>query len=393
VSNSSGLATKRKRFDSVFNTFETKINELNSRQLFGIWGEEFTTLLKDILQSFKIDLKDNVLASTDEDIENILPTLNHRIDSLTSLLEITLNTLCKNSSVHEFVSWILRDMEVAKDTPYLLCVRQSLETVAIITSCKLYFKGPLYPNINETINKYQEKFPDFSIIFIPPSVIENKKYWSLILHEIGHILNDRYLLTEEFNERVEQPSPFNDKFRNYYHGREFISDYIANLYCGPVFYDSLNEYLGEMDVIPKDWEYTHPFRDARLFFLEDVLGDIVGNPKIINTKPARDNYELVENLDKMISKTKEIIFENEAVKYHENLQELTKSTAELKTLTPYVGSPRILLNGYSKNFQDILSSIKKETNQDNLEIINNIGRIIEDSIRLTNMKRTFDIME
>jgi len=386
------LSSVRKRFDSNLNTFETKVNSLTATKLFGVWSEELPKLMKEILDSFKIDLRENVFTSSEDDIKDILSTLNHRLDALASLLETTLNTLCKNSSVHEFISSILRDLEVQEKVPYLICTGHSFETVQIITSCEVYFKGPLYPNVNKTLKNYQEKFDDFSIISIPPTVLENKKYWSLIMHEIGHILNEIHELTENHNVRVE-PSPFNQAFRNYYHGREFISDYIANLYCGPVYYESLSEYLSELDVIPENWVLTHPIKEARLFFLQEELGTLVNNPTEIQATPITSNHTLVENLDKIIRDTNDIVFEKEDTKYHEDVDELKKVAEHLKTLIPYIGPPRILLNGYAKHRSEIIETIKKETNQDPVEISNNVGKIIEDSIRLTNMKRTFDSKE
>jgi len=387
------LSSIRKRFESNLNTFETKVNSLTTNKLFGVWSEELPKLMKSILDSFKIDLQENVFTSSDDDMKEILATLNHRLDSLASLIETTLNTLCKNSSMHEFISSILRDLEVQEKAPYLICVRHSLETVQIITSCALYFKGPLYPHVNETLTNYQEKFDDFSIIFIPPTVLENKKYWSLIMHEIGHILNEIHRLTVNYNERVERPSPFNQDFRNYYHGREFISDYIANLYCGPVYYESLSEYLSELDVLPAEWELTHPIKEARLFFLQKVLGTLVNNPTEIKTMPTISNHTLVENLDKIINDTNDIVFEKQETKYHEDVDELKKVAEHLKILIPYIGPPRILLNGYAKHYSEIIETIQKETKQDPIEISNNVGKIIEDSIRLTNMKRTFNSTE
>lgn len=386
------LPSIRKRFDSTLAILETKINSLTTTNLFGIWSEELPPLLDEILKSFKIDLQTNVFTSEEEDILSILPTLNHRLDAFSSLIETIKNTLCKNTAIHEYISWILREFDVEKEVPYLICVKHSLETVQVIDSCILYFKGPLYPETNKTLLNFREKFYDYSVISIPPSVLENKKYWSLIVHEIGHILNEINNLTENYNERVERLSTFNKQYQNYYHGREFISDYIANLFFGPIYYESLNEYLSELD-IPKDQEFTHPFKDARLFFLQETLDGKIDNPKIIQEEPAQNNYKMVENIDKIICDTDEIVFEKEITKYSENNDEIQNATNHLKSLIPYIGSPRILLNAYSKHHSDIVNAVKEKTKQEEKECSNNIAIIIEDSIRLTNMEKTFNSTE
>lgn len=387
------LTAIRKRFDSNLTTLETKINSLTTKKLFGIWSDEFPNLLNQILEAFKIDLETNVFTSEEEDIVSILPTLNHRLDALASLIETVENTLCKNTAVHEFVSWILRELDVETKIPYLICNRQSLETIQIVGTCKLYFKGPLYSKVNEILDAYKDTYDDYSILFIPPGVLENKKYWSLIAHEIGHILNEISCLTENHNKRIERRSQFNQKFRNYYHSREFISDYIANLFFGPVYYESLNEYLNELDVQPGDGEFTHPFKDARLFFLQDVLDGKISNPIIVASEPARDSYKIVENLTAIICDTNDIVFESQITKYTEDPEEIANATEHLKSLIPYIGSPRILLNAYSKHYSEIITAIKEKTKQDDKEIQDNVATIIEDSIRLTNMKKTFDFTE
>lgn len=392
MSNSNNLDSIQKRFETNFNTLEAKIESLTTSNLFGIWSEEFTVFLKDVLTALKTDLE-KIFENDEEAIESILITLNHRLDSLASLIESILNSLCKNTSVHEFVSSVLRDLKFEHKIPYLICARQSLGTAQIIASCRLYFPGPLYESVNEILDKFQKKFNDFLILFLPPTVLENKKYWSLILHEIGHIINEIYELTEKHNKKVEQPSPFNQNFRNYFHGREFVSDYIASLYCGPVFYESLNEYLNELDVVPPELNETHPNKDARLFFLQEVAGKYVDNPTIIQDPPKIDLHNRVENLDKIILDTHQKIFGDSEIIYQIDDTELQKAAEHLKIPIPYIGPPRILLNAYAKYHLDIIKTIKEKTKQEEKEISNNLSIIIEDSIRLTNMKKTFDSTE
>jgi hypothetical protein len=59
---------------------------------------------------------------------------------------------------------------------------------------------------------------------------------------------------------------------------------------------------------------------------------------------------------------------------------------------PYIGSPRNLLNSYRDNNNEILDSLKTDKKESTAILENKIGPIIEDSIRLTNMERTYRLM-
>ena len=383
----------RSRFDSILHSLQTNVDELNSAKLFGVWDHEFPKLLKNIVKNFRKDLEDNVFTLDSDEKDSALETMNHRLDYLVSQLDMIVNTLCKNSALHEFVSFILRDLGVAKTIPYLICIRQSPATFPILQTCEEIFRGPLYLQTNEYLKEYKKTYSDFSIIHVPSSVIQKKIYWSLIVHEIGHILYGHYHLAETFHERMDVAQLHTQDGRNYFHGREFVSDYIASLYCGPVFYESLKEFLGLYEVFPTGTISTHPYRDARLFFLQTYLKGIIDNPNTIDTKPVRDNHELVDYLDKIIEKTRSEVFKNKDNVYQKDEDKMKESVELLKHLIPFIGSPRILLNAYLHENEEVRTTVQVKNKEENIIVIQNkIGRIIEDSIRLSNMKRTFGIM-
>jgi len=387
-----GFDALKNKFESVSHVLETKAADLNSSKLFGLWENEFPVLIKGIVKALGRDVKKEIYPLSEEDMADVFSSLNHRLDSLVSLIESTMNTICRNSAIHEFISYSLRDLGFSKKIPYLLCIKPSMETISITSNCETYFSGPLYPTTNEFLRKYKKRLSGFWIINLPPSVLENKPYWSLLIHEIGHILNESLKLVENYNDK-ETNSGFTQKFRNYNHGREFISDYIANTYCGPVFYKSLYEHLGRYGVLHGNVN-EHPRTDARFFFMQEKLKGIIDNPKKIKKDPKIDHHDMVENLDKIITDTRKKIFKNKKSVYKKVDSEINKAIKQLEHLVPFLGEPTILLNAYSEKENEILKEIEqRDKEMDIVQVQNKVGRIIEDSIRLKNMKRTFEIME
>lgn len=379
---------------------EIKANEINSSKLIGVWNTQFPDLFRELFDNIKKDLDnlDNMIKTNDQKLR-IIERLNPNLDVIVSLHDVITNTICKNTALHEFVSYILRDLGLAKKIPYLICVKDSLETFPIITTLKSVFVGEdTFPHVNDLLDLYSydvkdddgtdKRLHNFYIIFIPPSILQRKVYWSLIVHEIGHIVTDYYNLIEPFHPAVPPAYAELSIGRSYFHSREYISDYIANNYLGPVFYESLYEYVYHFKIKPRG---THPSWEARLYFLQERLP--INEKKIVATIPP-ENHTTIDKIGDMVLATLSSAFSPTGSIYTLDNKKLDDAKKSLEQMMPVIDSPRITLNAYKKYRIEILSHINslKKDKESTAVLENKVGHIIEDSIRLSNMQRTFKIM-
>ena len=87
--------------------------------------------------------------------------------------------------------------------------------------------------------------------------------------------------------------------RRYFHSREYVSDFIANSYAGPAFYDIAHELLYEYNI----WTGgTHPSYDSRLDFLTTNLPNINKGKSILGA--ANHSYRQIPDIDRIIKKAK-----------------------------------------------------------------------------------------
>ena len=202
---------------------------------------------------------------------------------------------------------------------------------------------------------------------------------------------DYYGLVEHFHDEVPKEflkfsSGLFQKALNFFHSREYISDYIANMYFGPVFYESLYEYV-YVNQIKRGG--THPPWESRLFFLQTKVPS--NKEKRVSSPDSKENHTITEKLDDMVLLTIESVFHKKSSIYKEVDTELSKAAHDLQNLLLYVESPRTTLNAYHEHHDDIMNYLKKRGDTPTI-LENKLGLIIEDSIRLSNMRKTFRLM-
>lgn len=381
----------KQRFDSLLQTIQIKSTEIDSAKLFGVWKEVLPKLYKELCVAAVTDFtnftsSENTMFSEPQKF-SMISLQNDNLEIIISILDNIINTICKTSAIHEFISYILRDLEIEKKIQYLICIKDSLETLPLMKTWKASFDSPIiFPEIFKFFEKHQE---EFYIISIPPTILQEKISWSLIVHEIGHIVIDYYNLVEKIYPEYPVESSHLPEGKNYFHSMEYISDYIANKYSGRVFYDCIYQYGIGKKIRP---EGTHPSWEARLHFLQEKIS-VNENKKITIIPP--ENHTGIPKLNEIVTRTDTLTFDKIASVYVKNTDELKNIIKTLEEKIPYTDSPIYLLNAFNENRDNIITTLlkndktKKETRT---TLISKIEELIEDSIRISNMKRSFKIM-
>jgi hypothetical protein len=366
--------------------------EIQSSRFFGNWHRVASTTFGKILDSLSSDINDPIMQLPVAAREEALPTINPMLERLLAQLHTVTNNVCREAGIHELVSYFLRDLGIERDTHYLICVGPSLSTLFFIDWCKQIFVWPeenLFPKTHAYLEGYEksESSFDLPIIFVPSVVIEDRRYWSAIGHELGHVIERRHSMVEDIHKAVEVDDCGTPEGRNYFHSREYVSDYIANAYFGPIYYEVAYVLLHVYEIRMDDF---HPPYDARLYMMQNELKDINRGKRRVRDPSMK--YTDIPQIQTIIGKARKVLSHpKHSASYNGKVlkKEMTRAVDSLKDELPYIGSPQALLNGYWDHRSEVIAALRAKKRKDPTDYAN---RLIADSIRLTNMKRTFDIM-
>jgi len=385
------LSADENRLQSILRTMKTTKDRISSRRIFGIWNKEASELFEQMLDSLSADARTRIAALPPEAKQDALQTVNPLLEDFLSLVDTVRNNICENSPVHELISYVLRDLNLSDKIRYLVCLGGSLSTFFLVKGWLKWAGWALFPSTREFLEKYQRLNTDFFVFFIPPVVLEDRAYWVAIGHEIGHVIEHLHSLVESIYPEVRVEDSDTPEGMDYFHSREYVSDYIANGYFGPIYYDVAYELLYVLKIRLYG---THPPYDARLYFLQKELEDVnVGRNKI--QQPPSSQYTSILKLGQIISGAKNLLT-TASCYYSANSDDAASAVENLKLGLPYIGAPRTVLNAYWEKRSEVLaalSEIMKERGRDPAQVQALAGSIIGDSIRLTNMQRTFQVMK
>jgi hypothetical protein len=295
------------RLESILQTMRNKVEEIKGVKLFGIWSKEFPDLYENIVDRIEQDINENVLILPEPQKCRTIENFNPLLEDILGMVDNIVNTICKNSAVHELVSYILRDLCLEKEIRYLICIGSSLATLPLIENLlDILYGDAFFHKLKEFLQSYEQKYFGFNIIFIPSLVLQKKFYWSLIAHELGHILNNRHNLVEDHNRKMELPQhrELTNEEKNYYHGMEYVCDFIANAYFGPVYYEALYEYVYVNKIF---MGRSHPVWQARLFFLQKLLPEINAGKNIVTNNPP-ELFTDIANICEIIESCKTKVY-------------------------------------------------------------------------------------
>jgi hypothetical protein len=382
---------------------DAKIDEVDSAILFGIWKDKLVELYSNLLKAIRADLRiflsealrrtnNPLLEETIPDFVLLSEEVNNAIDGVLHHIDNTINTTYRLSPMHEYISYVLRDLELSDNVRYYICTDEALATKPIVKYWTAIFREfAFFDSTRAFLSQYVRDYRGFFIITIPPLVVQKKEYWPAIVHELGHIILEYFSIIENHYDYWPISLLRTGQGQEYYHSREHASDYIANAYSGPCILEILREYLFSPIVMVGE---EHPPWDARLFYLQDVLSPLNKGRVMVERTPHSPHTSL-KKLPDIIKEVGATL--NDNLFFKDNPVQAAKVVQCLKNGIPFIGPPPILLNEYVLHKHEILAEVKrtlgaKGINREFIEIERNVGSLIEDSIRMTNMERTFKIM-
>lgn len=384
------------RIRSYFSLLRATKEEVEQIKIPGLGEKRFKHMVYQLVDDLIIDLKEHV--STIEELEDV-DTKSELSESIHRSLEAFLNWIdvilrhCNAVSLelHEFVSYILKDLNL-ENIDYLLLSGSELSEASLSEGLSKLFIA-LFEKARDRITR---EFPSFCIIFIPQSLLKNPINWSLCVHEIGHMVeNERLRIVENFYPRPEF-SPvstrimYNSEALKHWYSKEFQADFFAQSYCGPIFTSQLvdNFFTKEIFILP-----THPSweertralaEELRKMKLEDFARRLMERAKELPHSDPLIKREALEHLSTIIDKTKNFLLENNSI-YEIKNEKLESVRESLENFVPYTDDVKVLLNVAEEVKRTLLDSTKGLKRKEKIEI--EFDNLIEDSIRLSNLKR------
>ena len=386
---------------------ETKKKKIVDSDIFGVWSKECAEFLKNTLTALSKDIDEVILQGELPETEKqlILQKINPYLEDLLTQVDSITNNACRNAAIHELISYILRDLHLSDKIRYVICVSGFLLTHPLVKDILRKFGfGGFFPNTTKSLGDYKTKNFEFFVIFISPIILEDRAYWPAISHELGHIIERLYGIVETVHREVSMRKAETTKGRYYFHSREYVSDYIASAYFGPVYFDVVYELLHELKIIQHGIG-THPPYNARLHFLKETLPEI-NSAKTISEKGLKEKYTDIENIGEIITRVRDVLTQIDKERAKSGDQpifsnringesEESSVIARLKEELPSLVHPRVLLNAFWPKRDELLKELQeraRKIGKDPGDVSGKIAALIDDSIRLTNMKRTYDFM-
>ena len=367
--------------------------ELERSKLYGRSENEFKSLVLDIIRSLKEELELVI-----EEIRNVddIETRIHRSELILRILEefmfeimmITRQSREVPLEMYYFIELVVDDLNIS-DIRYLLVTGRELSTTNFSQG---FYR--LFSSLPATSELIDSNYPFFWIIFVPPALTNNVTDWPLVIHELGHIIEEQlwnivnryYSLQDIFPFSV---SNYVTPLIKYRYAKEYLADYIATCYIGPVFPTRtlLGYYRKEIRISP-----DHPSWDERLKAMQEWLKE--------NELTMEEQYapifqkipqertlipkESIEHLPEIINQASRQLA---GCTYKPDAEAEEKATRRLRMLVPYTDNFKILFNIAEKAKAELLNQY---SNDKKVKFEREFNYILMDSIRLTYLRRKFE---
>lgn len=237
------------------------------------------------------------------------------------------------------------------------------------------------------------QFPFYWIIYVPPSLVRAPLSWSLIGHELGHVLEkqeweivNRYYPYPAVSSPTRQPYVESDVKSRY--AQEFQADLVAVSYFGPIFAHRLLAiyYTRELLISP-----THPSWSERFAAMAEKLEEMGFSAEATNLRQVGGeeapliSRERLEHLGDIFSETARILNEASCTYTRDTIKE-KKAKNRLGRFALYTDDTRTLLNVAGGVLEGILQSTSDPAEK--REVESDFDYLLLDSIRLTYIKQT-----
>lgn len=367
--------------------------EVLRSKLYGRSENEFKNSILDIIRCLEEELELII-----EEIRNVgdIDTRLHRSELIIRILEefmfeimmVTRQSREIPLEMYYFTELVADDLGIS-GIRYLLVTGRELCTTNF--SQGLY---RLFSSLPATSELIRSNCRFFWIIFVPPALTNNVTDWPLLIHELGHIIEEQLwnIVDQFYPLQVIYRSPVSDYLEpliKYRYAKEYLADYIATCYIGPVFLyrTLLGYYRREIHISP-----DHPSWDERMKAMREWLEqngltleeqytpDLQGMPRESSLIPK----ERIEHLPEIINQASELLT---PYMYHPDAKAEEKAMQRLKMLVPYTDDLKVLCNVAEKAKAKLLNQY---SNDEKARFEKEFDYILMDSIRLRYLRTIFE---
>jgi hypothetical protein len=386
------------RIRSYFSLLKTTKEEVEQTKILGSGENRFKNFASKLIDDLLIELQEHITLIEEIEELDAKSTLSENIHrSLEAFLNwvdlILRHCNAVGIEMHQFVSYILRDLDV-NDMDYLLLSGPELSEASLSEGLSKLFIGLF----QRAYDRIANEFPSFCILFIPQSLLKNPVNWPLCVHEIGHMIeNQKLKIVENFYPRpefgpVSTRIMYNTQALKYWYSKEFQADYFATAYFGPIFPNQLidNYFTKEVFILP-----THPSWEERIkvivealrtMELEQSAETLLNKSRSISPTLPMIPKGSFEHLDEILLQTRRLLEIKRSI-YKTDEKNLKNSREALTEFIPYTDDVKALLNVAGEVKKNLLENAKSQQEKERIE--ENFDSLIEDSIRLSYLKRIF----
>ncbi len=361
----------------------------------GIRGDTHGTLkellcgIVDIVKDGIKDILDEIAQITEQDVKI------HRSDRIHRLLEeyhYLIDTIESNTQQipleqYYFVRNVLNSLQQG-DIKFVIISGPELGTANLSDALKASFVDIF----DKIVNFLNTKFPFYWIINVPPSLASTPLNWSLIIHEVGHILEkQKWQIVKNY---YGYPTPWTSSSQPLVEGdvksrysQEFQADFIAVSCFGPAYALKLLAlyYTREISISP-----THPAWIERFALMAEQLEKMGFSTQAVKLNQVNEGEKSLISRDR-IEQLQTILSETEAKLKQTGYGFTCEPTAteraknRLNQFTSYTDDIRTLLCAADEALSSLLNSISDTDKKSDVE--SDFNYLIADSIRLSYIKQ------
>jgi len=238
-------------------------------------------------------------------------------------------------------------------------------------------------------------YPPLWLFIAPSSILRSPLEWSLVAHEIGHIIekNNLRVLSRQYPDYKDTDTPLSTAKIRYEYAGELQADFIGAYFFGLSFIrQAIEEYYedeqslslshpswGErVNVLVQHGLPNLPATDKCRDLLENYIGDLRLDPGLIRISESE--------VHTLISKTKEILNDSRIPPFDCGCKEFNDACEKLRQFLPYAKDYRVLLNGAILEQDNAISYYVTNKLGDEDKRFKEYDYLIQDCLRLCYIK-------
>lgn len=379
------------RIENFFRILRNIQEEVQDAEIRGPTENLFKKFISGVVESLEEELRSAITEITE--IKDLSIKI-HRSGNIHSVFEdfiYEVDAIIRQSKqipdeLYYFIADILSRLRRFQNMYYILISGPDLSTVNFSYGLERLFR--LFPSTKAYIVETQKFLWEISV---PPFLLTNPLDWPMVIHEIGHMIEDQFLrIVDNY---YKEANTFEESDIKYRYAKEFQADYIATCLIGTVFgaRGLVNYFTKEIKISP-----THPAWKERMDAIEKHLKELglsfTDYESMLKNLPPENpliGREKIEHLQEIIERTHQHI-EDALYKPSSGAEE--KAINRLIRFVPYTDDIRVLLNVAEKAKKGIISSSEESSQsspEDRERIESEFNYLLRDAIRLSYLKKFF----